>query len=109
MAHLLSDEAYKSQRKSVLVATAIMAVVTVIEVVVAITMKGTLSPVIISLLFIFMSVLKAYYIMGEFMHLKYEKRSLVLAILMPFALLIWAIIAFVWEGISWGEMRVLWQ
>ena len=105
MAHLLSDEAYKAQKKAIWQATGIMAVVTILEVAVAIYMKDTLPQAVISLLFIFMSILKAFYIMGEFMHLKYEKRSLVLAILVPFLFLIWGVIAFIWEGGSWAAMR----
>jgi len=109
MAHLLSDEAYKAQKKAVWRATAIMAVVTILEVAVAVYTKDILPQGVISLLFIFMSVLKAFYIMGEFMHLKYEKRELVLAVLVPFLFLVWGIIAFIWEGSSWGAMRALWE
>jgi len=35
----------------------------------------------------------------------YEVRGLVMSVLLPTALLIWAIIAFFQEGSSWGERR----
>ncbi|MBK8353133.1 MAG: cytochrome C oxidase subunit IV family protein [Saprospirales bacterium] len=44
------------------------------------------------------SLAKAAYIIGEFMHLKYEKRVFMLSIGLPLAFLVWAIIAFGVEG-----------
>lgn len=51
------------------------------------------------------SVVKVYYIMGTFMHLKHEKKWFILSALLPFSFLVWAIIAFTWEGTSWHAMR----
>lgn len=59
----------------------------------------------LNLIFIGLSVAKVYYIMSEFMHLKYELKPLTISVLAPFAFLIWAIIAFSAEGISWLDMR----
>ena len=39
------------------------------------------------------------------MHMAYEVRGLVMSVLLPTSLLIWAIIAFFQEGNSWGERR----
>ncbi|MFT7589743.1 MAG: cytochrome c oxidase subunit IV [Limisphaerales bacterium] len=67
------------------------------------TMRST--KIYLNLLFIGLSVAKVYYIMSEFMHLKYELKPLTLSVLAPFAFLIWAIIAFSAEGLSWLDMR----
>lgn len=53
------------------------------------------------------SVIKVYFIMGTFMHLKHEKKWFILTVFLPFLFLIWAIIAFVMDGNSWGHMRTL--
>ncbi len=106
--HLLDDVTYKSQVKAVWVATAIMAVVTVIEVGMAINWPEGWSRGLLNLMFIFMSAMKAFYIVGEFMHLKYELRAMALSILMPLLFLVWAIIAFSWEGDSWLNLRQFW-
>ena len=52
-----------------------------------------------------LSLYKAYYIMKEFMHLGHETRSMAASVVLPTTLLIWAIIAFLWEGGTWGNRR----
>lgn len=59
----------------------------------------------LNLLFIALSAAKAYYIMSEFMHLRYELKPLTISVLAPFLFLIWAIIAFSYEGGYWLELR----
>jgi len=60
-------------------------------------------------LMILMSTAKAFFIVGEFMHLRYEVRALMLTICVPVLLLIWAVIAFLMEGTAWLQIRQLWQ
>lgn len=45
--------------------------------------------------FILMTLVKAFYIVGEFMHLKHEVKSLIWSIVLPFVFLVWLIIALV--------------
>jgi len=52
-----------------------------------------------------LSLYKAYYIVYEFMHMRYEVRGLAFSVLLPTLLLIWAIIAFFQEGTSWKQRR----
>jgi cytochrome c oxidase subunit IV len=106
--HLLDDVTYKSQVSAVWKATIIMAVVTVVEVGMALVWPEAWSRGILNLLFILMSVMKAFFIVGEFMHLKYEVRALAMSILMPLLFLVWAIIAFGMEGESWLNLRTVW-
>ena len=54
---------------------------------------------------IVMSVVKAYLIIYEFMHMKYEVPALVKTVLIPTLLLVWAIIAFTYEGSYWQNAR----
>lgn len=106
--HILPDEQYHSQVKAVWRATYILAIVTVVEVGMAIFWPDGWSRLVLNLLFIFMSLMKAFFIVGEFMHLKYELRALVLSILVPLLFLIWAIIAFSLEGDSWLNLKTIW-
>jgi cytochrome c oxidase subunit IV len=54
---------------------------------------------------IILMLAKAFYIVAYFMHLKGEIRNLVMTILVPLALLVWAIIAFLYEGNSYRSNR----
>jgi len=104
----LDDAAYHSQVSAVWRSTAILAVVTVVEVAIALIWPEGWSRVVLNLLFVFMSAMKAFFIMGEFMHLRYEMRAFTLSILVPCLFLVWAIIAFWLEGESWSALRFNW-
>lgn len=54
---------------------------------------------------IILSLMKAVYIVMTFMHLGDELKSLQMTVLMPLLLFIWFIAAFLWEGVSWKNMR----
>ncbi len=51
------------------------------------------------------SLYKAWFIVFEFMHMKYEVKGLARSVLLPTLLLIWAIIAFMSEGGNWDRSR----
>ena len=55
------------------------------------------------------SLYKAYFIVYEFMHMKYEFKGLAMTVLMPMLLLTWGLIAFFQEGNSWKQRRELIQ
>ena len=52
-----------------------------------------------------LTLLKAYYIVSVFMHLGDEVRNMIMTITVPLVLFIWFIIAFLWDGNSWKNMR----
>ena len=52
-----------------------------------------------------LTLLKAYYIVSVFMHLGDEVRNLIMTITVPLVLFVWFIIAFLWDGNSWKNMR----
>lgn len=109
MAHELTDEQYKSQVAGVWKATMWLSIVTVVEVFIALLwfykFEDSLPRIMLNILMIVASVLKAFFIVGEFMHLKYEKRALALSILVPLVLFVWGIIAFIIEGDSIKTLR----
>lgn len=52
-----------------------------------------------------LTLAKAYYIVSVFMHLGDELRSFIMAVVVPLALFIWFIIAFLWDGSHYKNMR----
>ncbi len=110
MAHL----SYEASIKRVYYGLGLLAVVTLVEVFISLLGKGHIikgaedySVVIYTAGFIIavLSLYKAYFIIYEFMHMKYEVKGLAMSVLLPTALLIWAIIAFFQEGNSWKNRR----
>ena len=58
-----------------------------------------------SILIIVLSIYKAYFIIYEFMHMAYEVKGLAMTVLLPVFLLLWAVIAFFYEGDAWRQNR----
>jgi cytochrome c oxidase subunit IV len=56
-------------------------------------------------IFITMTIVKAGYIVGEFMHLRYEVKVLFWSILIPLIFIVWMLVAFVYEGIAISNAR----
>jgi cytochrome c oxidase subunit IV len=54
---------------------------------------------------VILSLLKAFYIVGVFMHLGDEVRNLIMTIVVPLLLFVWFIAAFLWDGDSWKNLR----
>jgi hypothetical protein len=105
MAGHLSDAEYKSSVAAVWRATWILGVVTVVEVAVALILGPHLPKILINSFYVLASLAKAFFIVGEFMHLKYEKRAFMISLGVPLIFLVWAIIAFATEGHSWFMMN----
>ena len=112
MGHL----SYEDSKKAVYKGLALLAIVTLIEVFFSLLGKGYVIKgaedykvviAIASLFILVLSLYKAYFIIFDFMHMKYEVPGLAKSVLLPTALLIWAIIAFFWEGNDWNKRRAL--
>jgi cytochrome c oxidase subunit IV len=103
------NAAYEKQKRAVWVATIIMGVVTIAEVAIALNWPEGWGRGVLNLLFILMSAVKAVFIVGEFMHLRYEMRAMMISILAPCLFLIWFLIAFMMEGQSWLALREFWN
>ena len=54
---------------------------------------------------VILSLAKAFYIVSIFMHLGDEIKNLIMTIVVPLLLFVWFIIAFLWEGDSWLNLR----
>jgi len=104
---------YEESKKVVVKGMWLLAIVTIIEVVIALLGHGHiisgfyLPKIIMYPAMIGLSLYKAYFIIYEFMHLRYEVKGMTMSILLPTLLLVWGIIAFMQEGNSWGNRRSL--
>ncbi|MEJ8758265.1 cytochrome C oxidase subunit IV family protein [Pontibacter sp. H259] len=95
-----TGEIPKPQTKAIWRTFIILVVLTAIEFLFAFTMDaGTLRNAI----FIILTIFKAFYIVGEFMHLKHETKSLIWAVLIPMALVAWLMVALIAEGSYYFE------
>lgn len=107
MGHLTYEKSKSIATKTIL----ILAVITIVEVFFALLGKGYIikgfhvSVFIMGGVMIIMSIVKAYLIIYEFMHMKYEVPGLVKTVLLPTLLLVWAVIAFLYEGNYWNDSR----
>ena len=57
-------------------------------------------------LFIFLTIVKAFYIVAEFMHLGHEVKFLVWCIILPMIFVAWFILAMMMEGGSVFDLRI---
>lgn len=78
----------------------ILLIVTIVEIGLALLHYATSFPPrpILNTIFIGLTVIKAVYIVGEFMHLKHEVKNLIWMILIPLIFLFWGIAALLYEG-----------
>ena len=80
-----------------------MLVITAIEYVFAFTMEAGMLRTVI---FVSLTILKAYYIVSEFMHLGHEVKGLIMSILLPMIFIVWLIVALVnLEGAAVKDSR----
>ena len=52
-----------------------------------------------------LTLAKAFYIVSVFMHLGDEIRNMIMTIVVPLLLFVWFIVAFLWDGGAWKELR----
>jgi len=92
----------KEKIKKLWTVAGILGIITAFEFLVAFTMgHGPLKTAI----FVGMTIIKAAYIVGEFMHLRYESKVLLWAILIPLIFIVWMLIAFIYEGMKFSEVN----
>jgi cytochrome c oxidase subunit IV len=87
----------KEKIKKLWTVAGILGAVTAVEFVIAFTMHHGAAK---TTLFVILTIVKAGYIVGEFMHLRYEVKVLFWAILIPTLFIIWMLVAFVYEGMQ---------
>jgi len=88
--------------------TIILSVLTIIELILGFWMIDITSEALrlaIKGTIIILMMAKAFYIVAYFMHLKHELKNLIMTIVVPLGLFIWFIIAFLWDGNSFRNLR----
>jgi len=83
--------------RQVLKVTAYLSILTAIEFALAFLYPAGISR---NIIFAILTVFKAILIVGEFMHLKHEVKSLIWSIVIPIAFIFWFIVALLAEGSS---------
>ncbi len=111
----MSDLSYEDSKKLVFKGLILLGVLTIVEVAIALFANGHITESFdigdgwmrypYMLIMIGLSLYKAYFIIYEFMHMRYEAKGLVASVLLPTGLLVWAVVAFFNEGASYGERR----
>lgn len=102
---------YEDSKKAVWKGLGLLALVTLVEVVLSLMKAQDWAKdyaaifVGLALLIIVLSVYKAYFIIYEFMHMAYEVKGLAMTVLLPTILLVWAVVAFFYEGDAWKGNR----
>mgnify|MGYP003401846159 CR=1 FL=1 len=108
--HHTSDAEFK---KRVRKTTILLSVLTVIELAIGLAIynihKGESPSELLILMFkgvvCILTLAKAYYIVSVFMHLGDEIRNMIMTIVVPLLLFVWFIIAFIYEGNSYKNLR----
>ena len=92
----------KEKIKKLWTVAGILGLITAFEFLIAFTMDhGPLKTSI----FVAMTIVKAAYIVGEFMHLRYEVKVLFWSVLIPLIFIVWMLVAFIYEGIAISLVR----
>ncbi|MDN4165169.1 cytochrome C oxidase subunit IV family protein [Cytophagales bacterium LB-30] len=94
----------KEKIKKIWTVAGIMALITILEFVVAFTLPHEYKWLRISI-FVGMTIVKAFYIVAEFMHLRHEVKTLIWSIIIPLVFVVWLIIALLYEGGSVMDLR----
>lgn len=94
----------KAKIKKLWMTALILLVITIIEFIIAFTVPHEWHEVRVWT-FILLTIVKAGYIVGEFMHLKYEAKVLFWSILIPLVFIVWMLVVFIYEGGSIFAVR----
>jgi len=96
-------------KKRIVKTTVLLSVITIIELAIGYLLYATDFSELVDIMFkgavIILSFAKAFYIVSIFMHLGDEIRNLIMTIVVPLLLFVWFIIAFLWDGNSWKNLR----
>lgn len=95
--------------KKIIKTTILLSVITMIELGLGLTMYAFPMAAGLKLflkgVIVILSLAKAFYIVGIFMHLGDEIKNLIMTICVPLMLFIWFIAAFLMDGNSWKNLR----
>lgn len=94
----------KEKIKKLWTVALILLVITILEFIIAFSVPHEFKATRVTI-FILMTIVKAAYIVGEFMHLRHEAKVLIWSILIPMVFVIWMLVAFVYEGMAIFGLR----
>ncbi len=95
----------KAKIKKLWTVALILLLITILEFIIAFTVPHEYETSRVTI-FILMTIVKAAYIVGEFMHLRHEAKVLIWSILIPMVFVIWMLVAFVYEGMAIFNTRL---
>ncbi len=87
----------KAKIRKIWMTALFLGVVTAIEFLFAFVMEAS---VLRTSIFVGLTLVKAFYIVSEFMHLKYEVKVLIWSIMIPTLFIVWLLLALLIEGES---------
>ncbi len=101
------DDGHSFSTKAIWRTFWILLIITIVELALAIWYYETdfLPKHFLNGIFVIGTLAKAFFIIAEFMHLKYELKNLILTIAIPATLFIWFLVAFLWDGNSYKNLR----
>ena len=109
MSHTAEHEVHHDGgTKEVVKVTVILSVLTIVELILGFWMMGIQEHglrLAIKGSIVILMLAKAFYIVAYFMHLKHELKNLIMTIVVPLALFIWFITAFLTDGNSFRNLR----
>lgn len=101
MAHNISlspEEQKKANIIKIWRVAGILALVTAVEFALAFLWPDGSSRTMLNILFIILTLVKAFYIVSEFMHLGHEVKLLAYTVVLPMVFVIWLLVALIIEG-----------
>jgi cytochrome c oxidase subunit IV len=109
MAHedssLSPQERHAAHVKKIWKVAGILAIATIIEFVFAFALPIEDFKFLRIWIFILLTIVKAFYIVAEFMHLKGEVKSLMWSVLLPMIFVVWLLVAMLVEGSTIFDIR----
>ncbi len=94
----------KAKIRKIWMTALILAIITALEFAIAFSVPLEMQTLRVAV-FVAMTIVKAFYIVAEFMHLKYEFKVLIWSILIPMIFVVWLLIALLYEGGSIYEVN----
>lgn len=99
--HDVKSAESKAQVARIWKVTGILALITIVEVIGGLYLYHYVPKGVINAAFLILTVIKSAYIVRIFMHLGDEVKWFRFCVLIPLALFIWFIIAFIYDGNAW--------
>ncbi len=94
-----SDPASVKQRSTILKTFWILLGITTFEFIIAFGKEPWHMPhLAVIFIFITLTLVKAFYIVADFMHLRHEVKTLILSIILPLMFILWFITSMLYEG-----------